>query len=80
MASFVVHHRHQARECGVVYASFKGETSPLRRKPTVSSCRAGGHEIWWLIEAESLETAFAQLPHFVAARSTVTPINEVQIP
>lgn len=80
MASFLVHHRHQARECGVVYASFRGEDSPLRHKPTVSSCRAGGHEIWWLVDAESPQGALTQLPHYVAARSTATPINEVQIP
>ena len=38
VATFLLHHRHQPRECGVAYASFKGHPSPLRRSDAVSSC------------------------------------------
>jgi hypothetical protein len=80
MARFLLHHRHEPQECGVAYASFKGEASPLRRTATVASCLAGGHEIWWLVEAASPKEALGQLPHYVAVRSTASPITEVQIP
>jgi hypothetical protein len=40
----------------------------------------GGHEIWWVIDASDPEAARAQLPHFVAERSTVTEIRELHIP
>jgi hypothetical protein len=80
MVSYLLHHRHDAGQCGVAYAAFKGEASPLRHKPAVSSCLAGDHEMWWVVEAGSAEEALAQLPHFLATRATATPITEVQIP
>jgi hypothetical protein len=80
VAQFLLHHRHDARECGVAYASFKGHRSPLRRSDAVSSCLTGGHELWWVVEAVSSEAALAFLPHFVASRATVTPIRKVLIP
>jgi hypothetical protein len=80
MARYLLHHRHEERQCGVAYAAFKGEASPLRRRPAVASCRSGGHEMWWVVEAGSPADALAQLPHFLATRATATPITEVQIP
>ena len=80
MARFLLHHRHDERQCGVAYAAFKGERTPLRRRRAVTSCRSGGHEMWWLVEARSSDEALAQLPHFLATRATATPITEVRIP
>ena len=80
MARYLLHHRHEPRQCGVAYAAFRGHASPLRRSSTFASCRSGGHEIWWLVDADSPDDALDQLPHFVATRSTATPITEVQIP
>ena len=80
MLRYLLHHHHEADQCGVAYAAFKGETSPLRHKPAVASCVAGGHEMWWVVEAGSPAEALAQLPHFLATRATATPITEVQIP
>jgi hypothetical protein len=80
MTRFLLHHRHDERQCGVAYAAFKGETTPLRRRPVVASCLSGGHEMWWLVEAGSTDEALAQLPHFLATRATATPITEVHIP
>ena len=63
MASYLLHHRHEARECGVVFAAFKGHESPLRRQETLASCRSGGHAIWWTrVEADSAARADSFVP------------------
>jgi hypothetical protein len=80
MSRYLLQHRHQPRECGVVFASFKGHKSPLRHRPTLASCRSGGHAIWWTVEAESEADALELLPYYVAARTTVARVNEVEIP
>jgi hypothetical protein len=80
MPRYLLHHRHAPDRCGVAFAAFKGHSSPLRHATTIASCPAGGHEIWWLVEASDPGQALAQLPFFVAQRSTVTEIREVQIP
>lgn len=80
MSRYLLQHHHEPRECGVVFASFKGSSSPLRHRPTLASCRSGGHAIWWEVEAESEEDALALLPDYVAKRTTVAQVSEVQIP
>jgi hypothetical protein len=80
VASFVLHHRHEADDCGVVFASFQGHDSPLRRRPTLASCRSGGHAIWWTVEAASEADALALLPSYVAERTTVASVSAVDIP
>jgi hypothetical protein len=77
---YLVHHRHQADECGVAYASFKGHRSPLRHSAAVASCLSGGHAIWWFVDAASAEDALELLPFFVAERSIAVEIAEVVIP
>ena len=64
----------------MVFASFKGLETPLRHRRTLASCRSGGHEIWWTVEAESEEEALRLLPFYVAERTTITSVSEVQIP
>jgi hypothetical protein len=80
MARYLLHHRHEPDECGVVFTSFKGHDSPLRHQTTLASCRTGGHAIWWTVDADSEEDALALLPFYVAERTTITRVNEVQIP
>jgi hypothetical protein len=80
MPRFVLHHRHDVHECGVVFASFKGHTSPLRHKPTLASCRSGGHAIWWTVEGASEADALALLPSYVAERTTAASVSAVDIP
>jgi hypothetical protein len=80
MSRYLLEHRHQPRECGVVFAAFKGDDSPLRNRPTLASCRSGGHAIWWTVDAVSEEEALRLLPRYVAERTTVSRVNEVQIP
>ena len=77
---YLLQHRHQPHECGVVFASFKGYVSPLRRQATLSSCRSGGHAIWWTVETETEEEALRLLPAYVSKRTTVSPVSEVEIP
>jgi hypothetical protein len=80
VASFLLHHQHEPEKCGVAFAAFKGHQSPLRRAETFASCAAGGHEIWWVVDADSPEAALELLPHYVAQRATAVPIRKVQIP
>ena len=80
MSRYLLQHRHQPRECGVVFASFKGHESPLRHCSTLASCRSGGHEIWWTVDAETEEEALRLLPHYVAERTVVSRVSEVEIP
>jgi hypothetical protein len=80
MPRFLVHHRHEPHECGIAFAAFKGHDSPLRHRAALGSCPTGGHAIWWAVEAASEEDALRQLPFYVAQRSTVTQVTEVEIP
>jgi len=80
MVTYVLHHRHEPPECGVVFASFKGHESPLRHRPTLASCDTGGHAIWWTVEAASEEDALELLPFYVAKRTVATKVSEVRIP
>jgi hypothetical protein len=80
MSRYLLQHHHEPRECGVVFASFKGHASPLRHRATLASCRSGGHAIWWEVEARSEGDALALLPTYVAERTTVARVGEVVIP
>jgi hypothetical protein len=80
MARFLLHHRHEPDECGVVFAAWKGHDSPLRGREAYGTCRDGGHAIWWVVDAASAENALAQLPYFVAQRTTADHITAILIP
>jgi len=80
MSRYLLEHRHSADECGVVFASFKGHDSPLRHRATLASCRSGGHAIWWTVGAPSEQGALGLLPTYVAERTTVTRVSEIDIP
>jgi hypothetical protein len=80
MSCYLLHHRHDPHECGVVFAAFRGHQSPLRHRATLASCRSGGHAIWWTVQADSEKDALALLPFYVAERTTATRVSEVEIP
>jgi hypothetical protein len=80
VSPYLLQHRHEPKECGVAFAAFKGFESPLRHEVTIGSCRSGGHELWWTVEAASEADALAQLPLFVAERTTATHVSKVAIP
>ena len=80
MPRFLLHHGHDPSECGVAFAAWRGFPSPLRRRPVVGSCRHGGHELWWLVDAQGPDAALAQLPHWLAARTRAIEVTDVPIP
>ena len=80
MARYLLCHRHEPGECGVVFASFNGHDSPLRHRPTLASCRSGGHAIWRSVQAGTDAAAARLLPCYVAQRTTVTRVSEAGLP
>jgi hypothetical protein len=80
MARFMLSHSHEPQECRIAFASWQGFQSPLRRHPTLGSCMAGGHSLWWTVEAAGAQEALAQLPPYVAERTEVSEVSEVRIP
>jgi hypothetical protein len=80
VSRYVLHHRHEPHECGVVFASFKGHDSPLRRQVALASCRSGEHAIWWTVSAACENDALGLLPFYVAERTTASSVSEVEIP
>ena len=77
---FRLHHRHDADGCRAAYAAWKGFDSPLRWSAALASCREGDHALWWDVEAPDGRQALALLPPYVAARTIVLPVSEVEIP
>jgi hypothetical protein len=80
MPFFLLHHQHAAAECDAAFAAWTGFDSPLRHRPAASTCLAGGHAVWWRVEAADVGTALALLPRFVRSRTTVTGVRDVEIP
>jgi hypothetical protein len=80
MPQYLLHHRHDARECPIAFAAWKGHESPLRHGTTLASCASGGHAIWWTVEAASVEAALGLLPTYLAVRTEAVDVGPVQIP
>jgi hypothetical protein len=80
MATFVLHHRHTAAECAAAFAAWNGFRSPLRRRPAHSTCLAGGHALWWIVDAVDRDSALRLLPAFVARRASAIEVRRVCIP
>jgi hypothetical protein len=80
MPRFLLEHAHGARECGVVFASFKAFDSSLRHQLTMGSCDFGTHRIWWDVQATTAAEALAKLPRYVAERTTATRVRDMQMP
>jgi hypothetical protein len=80
MPAFLLHHSHDAADCGIAFAAWRGFDSPLRRGQAVGTCSLGGHELWWLVDAPTTDSARAQLPPWLAERTRVVRIGDVKIP
>jgi hypothetical protein len=80
MPVFLLDHKHQPHECAAAFAAWQGFDSPLRHGRVPSSCLAGGHGVWWRVEAANPAGALALLPRFVAARTVAIPVRDVDIP
>ncbi len=77
---FLLHHRHQPDECGRSFAAWKDVASPLRHETALATCRRGGHELWWVVEAEDKDGALALLPAYVAERTKALRVDRVPVP
>jgi hypothetical protein len=80
MTLFVLHHEHRPHECAAAFAAWQGFDSPLRHGLVPSSCLAGGHGLWWTVEAANRASALELLPRFVADRTRAIQVREVEIP
>ena len=80
MPGFLLHHRHHSADCGIAFTAWRGFDSPLRHHRTVGTCSLGGHELWWLVDAPTPYGALDQLPPWLAERTRVIRIGEVDIP
>jgi hypothetical protein len=85
MATFMLSHSHRPEECRVAFAAWRGFESPLRHDHALGSCATRGgasdlHRIWWTVEAPDPASALAQLPEYVAARTDVSPVNDLATP
>jgi hypothetical protein len=45
-----------------------------------STCLAGDHALWWVVDASDRDAALALLPRFVARRSRATEVRRIRIP
>ena len=68
------------RECAAAFAAWSGFDSPLRHRPAPSTCLAGGHAIWWRVEAATHAAALALLPRYVAERTLAIAGPRREIP
>ena len=80
MPVFLLAHRHEPNECNAAFAAWHGFDSPLRHGRAPSTCLAGGHGVWWRVEAPDLAGALALLPRYVAERTTAIEVRDVEIP
>lgn len=80
MSDFLLQHRHDPSECDSAFAAWRSFDSPLRKSSAPSTCLAGGHRIWWLVEAPDAAGALALLPDFVADRTEITSVRYVEVP
>jgi hypothetical protein len=80
MARFLLAHRHAPGECASAFAAWLGFDSPLRHHAAASTCLAGGHAVWWQVDASDRHAALALLPDYVAERTEVRRVHDVLIP
>ena len=80
MPLFLLLHLHEAGECAAAFAAWQGFKSPLRHTSVPSTCLAGGHAIWWRVEAPTESEALAQLPEYVRSRTRPIEVRDVHIP
>jgi hypothetical protein len=80
MPFYLLHHQHEPGECAAAFAAWTGFDSPLRHRPAASTCLAGGHAVWWRVQAPGSTAALALLPPYVATRTTSLEVREIEIP
>ena len=81
MSRYLLHHRHAPDECGVVFASFKGHREPA--SPPADAGLVPLRRPRDLVDGRRRERRRKRsglLPFYVAERTTITRVSEVQIP
>ena len=67
-------------ECAAAFAAWTGFRSPLRHGQQRRRCLAGGHALWWRVQADDSAEALSLLPPFLARRTTPIEVRDVEIP
>ena len=80
MPTFLLHHRHAPVDCAASFAAWLGFASPLRHERVASTCLAGGHALWWRVQAVDRDAALALLPAFVGRQTMAIEVRDVEIP
>jgi hypothetical protein len=80
MPCFLLHHQHAPSECAAAFAAWTGFDSPLRHRPAASTCLAGGHALWWRVQAADAAAALELLPRYLRTRTSITSVRDVDIP
>jgi hypothetical protein len=80
MPVYLLHHQHEPGDCATAFAAWTGIESPLRHRRAASTCLAGGHALWWRVQAADRAAALALLPRYVAERTTPLEVREIEIP
>ena len=80
MPLFLLHHQHAPADCAASFAAWTGFQSPLRHSPAASTCLAGGHELWWRVEADDAASALELLPAFLARRTVPIEVRDIETP
>lgn len=78
--TYLLHHEHAPAECASAFAAWRGCDSPLRHGVALASCRRGGHQVYWTVQAGDAESALALLPAYVAERTRAVALEEVVVP
>jgi hypothetical protein len=80
MPCVLLHHQHAPSECAAAFAAWTGFDSPLRHRPAASTCLAGGHALWWRVQAADAAAALELLPRYLRTRTNITSVRDVEIP
>jgi hypothetical protein len=80
MHIYLLHHEHAAAECAAAFAAWTGFDSPLRHQLAASTCLAGGHALWWRVQAADVTAALELLPLYLRRQTRATAIRDVEIP
>jgi hypothetical protein len=78
--SFLLRNEHAPADCAATFAAWIGFDSPLRHTRAPSSCLAGGHELWWRVDAADAGSALELLPRYLRSRTRVARVRDVEIP
>lgn len=79
MPRYLLRHAHDADDCAVAFAAWKGFESPLRGTTLTSTCPGGAHEVYAVVTAPGPDEALGHLPPWVRARASATLARDVRI-